>query len=308
MRAGYTNNFGNNTTDGGSTAASAVVAGVLACSQGFSLQRYGVKQSPSMLKLLAWDQGQPKTNQDGDNYNSQIRADAGEIPTYGYDLQQVDGAPWNPQRIIQPDDMGTAIVTDGDYALDDGGLITDFNYIKGTLQGGALASLREIDEVHVVGTSSFVFASGYHNASGFYSPGPVYYSHPGHYHDKLVEYTIPSSQPIGNAISTVIQMDRPAVSVDVELFTWNWVKGMWEWSEEGTISVEPDEEGPLDLLTFTTFVPNYHELVNSSGKMYQRVKIEAYGIGGGPGAQIRTDHINLNFRPGGYDDGPNGTG
>lgn len=308
MRAGYTNNFGNNTTDGGSTAASAVVAGVLACSQGFSLQRYGVKQSPSMLKKLVWDQGEPKTNPDGDNYNSQLLADAGTIPTYSYDFQQVDGAPWNPQRTIQPDDMGTAIVTDGDYALDDGGLITDFNYVKGTLQGGTLASLREIDEVHVVGTSSMVFGSGYHNPSGFYCPGPVYYSHPGHYHDKLVEYTIPSSQPIGNAISTVIKMDRPAIEVDVELFTWNWVKGMWEWSSEGTVTVAPDDDGELELLTFTTFVPNYHEVVNSSGKMYQRVKIEAYGIENGPGAQIRVDHINLNFRPGGYDDGPNGTG
>ncbi|MCH2149980.1 MAG: hypothetical protein MK095_11160, partial [Phycisphaerales bacterium] len=299
---------GNNATDGGSVAASAVVSAVLACTQGFSLQRYGVKQSPTQLKKLVWDKGFPKATGDAVEFNSQFRIDAGGSPPfYGYDLVNAPGEQWNAQRSIDPAAMGTALVVDGEYALDDAGLITDYNFIKGTNAGGALASLREIDEIYVVGVSEVVFGSGYYNPS-FYCPGPVYYSSPGHYVDMLVEYTIPSSQPIGNFVQTEFMMENVPVRSLVELHTWNWTRGHWEQSSD-TYLQEPTEAGEApEMLTFGTFTSNYHDLVNPSGKMYQRVKIQPFGITDGPGVQYRIDHINLDFRPGGYDDGPNGSG
>ena len=308
MRAGYTNNFGNNATDGGSVAASAVVSAVLACAQGFSLQRYDVKQSPTMLKQLVWDKGYPKTTSDTQHFNSQHRIDAGQSsPYYGFDLVNAPGAPWNPQRSVDPAAMGTALVVDGEYALDDGGLVTDYNFIKGVDAGGALASLRERDDIYVVCISQMVFNSGYVTPT-FYCPGPVYYSAPGHYVDMLVEYTIPSSQPIGNFVET--QFDMPTVPVRslIELHTWNWVRGQWQQSSDTYIEEATEAGEALDRLTFGTFTSNYHELVNGSGKMYQRVKIQPFGLLDGPGSQYRIDHINLDFRPGGYDDGPNGSG
>ena len=74
-RRSYTNDFGNNVDDGGSMAATAVVAGTLACTQGFSLQLYGVQMPPFKLVSLPFATGAPKINPVDDNTNSNWNTD-----------------------------------------------------------------------------------------------------------------------------------------------------------------------------------------------------------------------------------------
>jgi hypothetical protein len=296
-RRSYTNDFGNNTNDGGSMAATAVVAGTLACTQGFSLQLFGVQMPPFKLVSLPFATGSPKERP----IDFEVNSAWAEGPPYRlFDQAFEDGAPWSPGRSIRASEMGQAMVTDQNWGLDSSGFITDVKFVRGEKLSGAIASLREIDENYLSGTSEYQ-SYGWYNPS-FYMPGRPYYGTVGQYVDVMIEYTVPASQPIGNQVDTDVVIAEPPLFCTVELFTWNWT--LRKWSYGGLTTAVPGN-GDIEY-TYSSFSANFQDFVNSSGKMYQRVVTFSSGYdtsGGGaittkpPGYLIRMDYIDLGFAP-----------
>ena len=309
-RRSYTNDFGNNVQDGGSMAATALTAGTLACTQGFSLQLFGVQMPPFKLVSLPFATGTPKINPLEQNTNSSWLAATTAPPYYVFDNQFESGAPWSPGRLIQAAEMGQAMVTNQNWGLDAAGFITDMKFVRGEQQSGAIASLREIDENYVSGTSEYQ-SYGWYNPD-FYMPGRPYYGAVGEYVDVMIEYTIPGSQPVGNQVDTRVVIAEPPLNCIVELYTWNWSRNKWDYS--GLTTSIPGN-GDIDNV-YESFSANFNDFVNDSGKMYQRVVVFAAGYDGGsgdistdpPGYLIRLDYIDLGFAPqsGGGGGGPDG--
>ncbi|MDG2200448.1 MAG: hypothetical protein P8K80_04635, partial [Phycisphaerales bacterium] len=299
----YTNDFGNNVIDGGSVTASAMVAGSLACIQGLSLQRYGQGQPPSVMQAFPHTEGSPVEIVITTNFNSIPWADAD--PPYTYDYNQVDGESWSPQRLIRPERMGVALVTDADYALDVSGFITDLKLIRGDYQGGTISSLRNVDTNYYQATSRFTPTGSYNPP--FYVPGAPYYSSVGNYVDMMVEFTVPASQPIGNQIDASVQMVDPPVDATIEMHSWNWTTSKWQFMGIFVTTGEPPAEGYL----FTNFATTANEIRNDEGKIYMRVVVESAGYSGGNdgpslGYLIQFDQVNLEFVPGYGGGGPPG--
>ena len=298
----YTNDFGNNTIDGGSVAASALVAGSIACVQGFSLQRYGQGQSPAVMQQFPWDFGQPQQTPTGNNFNSE--SEDARPHYWHFDMEKTDAGYWSVQRMIKPDRMGVALVTDSDYALDNSGWITQAKLIRGTSYAGNLSSLRELDENYLAAYSELT-GTGFYNPP-FYVPGSPYYSSVGQYVDLMIEFTIPAATPIGNQIDTTVTLVNPDFPSTIEMYCWNWSLGKWQFMGIYALGDEP-----IDELTFTNFAGTANEIRNSEGKIYQRAVVISAGNSGGNdgpsfGFLTQFDSIVLEFIPGFGGGGPPG--
>ena len=299
----YTNDFGNNEIDGGSVAASAMVAGSIACIQGLSLQRYGQGQPPSVMQGFPHTEGSPVEIIITTNYNSEPWADPD--PPYTFDYNQVDGESWSPQRLIRPERMGVALITNADYALDVSGFITDLKLIRGDWRGGTISSLRNVDTNYYQATSRFTNTGSYNPP--FYVPGAPYYSSVGNYVDMMVEFTVPASQPIGNQINASVQMVEPPVDATIEMHSWNWTTSKWQFMGIFVTTDDPGDEGYV----FTNFASTANEIRNDEGKIYMRVVIQSAGNSGGNdgpslGYLIQFDQVSLEFIPGYGGGGPPG--
>ncbi|MEE2719022.1 MAG: hypothetical protein VX727_04485 [Planctomycetota bacterium] len=309
-RRSYTNDFGNNVIDGGSIAASAVVAGSVACVQGLSLQRFGAMQPPSVMQRMPHDWGTPRIDRSntpggpGEFFNS--ANSTAQIP-WGFDLNK-DGEGWFSQRLIQPNEMGVALVTDSDYALDTAGFITDVKLLRGDPMGGTISSLRAVDENYYSALTRPT-ATGFYNPP-FFVPGPPYYSSVGQYVDMMVEMTVPQVTPIGNRIDADLTiLPPPGVVSLIEMYSWNWKINTWQFMG---IQVSTGDETEAEPLEFTNYQGSADEIRSPQGLIYMRAVVRAISLNGGPvggpspGSLVRFDQLDITFVPGSGGGGPPG--
>lgn len=305
-RQSYTNDFGNNVIDGGSIAASALVAGSIACVQGLSLQRYGAMQPPNVMQRMPHDWGVPRTNPGTGSFFNSSTVGTNFPETATFDVNS-DGEGWYSQRLIQPNEMGVALVTDSDYALDTAGYITDVKLLRGQGQGGTISSLRTDDQNFYSATSVFT-TTGFFDPP-FYVPGNPFYSSVGNYVDMMIEFTVPQVTPIGNQIDATLTLQPPIGTFStIDMYSWNWTLRRWQFM--GIYSSGGDETEP-ETFDFTNYIGTANEIRNDEGKIYMRAVVQSNGNTGGNsipslGVLVRFDSVNIVFVPGSGGGGPPG--
>ncbi|HBZ97336.1 MAG TPA: hypothetical protein DEO57_05775, partial [Phycisphaerales bacterium] len=229
-----------------------------------------------------------------------------EVP-WGFDLNR-EGEGWFASRLIQPNEMGVALVTDSDYALDEAGFITDVRLIRGGFQGGSVSSLRAVDE-NFYSALTRGTRTGFYNPP-FYVPGPPFYSNVGQYVDLMVEMTVPEVTPIGNRIDATLTLLPPSGNVSlIEMYCWNWKLRRWQFMG---IQVSLGDEEEAEPLEFTNYLASADEVRSPQGLIYMRAVVQTISLSGGPaggpslGNLVRFDQLDITFQPGSGGGGPPG--
>ncbi|MCH2153385.1 MAG: hypothetical protein MK089_08615 [Phycisphaerales bacterium] len=306
----YTNNFGG--IFDGSKAAAAQAAAVAACLQGFSLQRYGIPQSPGNLRDLLWKSTRDRTeepNSDGDNGGGSNQNPVFGGSGYDFDLAAPapeEGAP-EVGGYMDPANAGVYMVIDPQFALDSSEYLYDFRFIRGIQQFGMIFSLEEADQQYLIANSEPTARGSY--TPDFEVPGaPIKYLSTGDYTDLYIQGVDPDDRGYTGNRSIVIDAIWPPASI-TEVYMYSYTADRWMLCPSVYVNAEGSTQAEVE------FDVNFPEqFFGSDGYWHARIVTHTGANGPGsdqPGGGVAGFIIKydlFDFRPSGPQGGQDGAG